>query len=195
MDGTNLHDLLEHEQDPGKLGQWTRELGYGLARTTVEELRQTRAELASLRDDPALDGPQHDFLRGVLFAMAEVCASYSAEIQAAEERRQLAAFGREKPLHGALLQKIFAGVTRPTDLAASLGKDSAQVSRALAELRALGLVELVSPGPAGDQRQRFHRLTTEGLRILSAQGWPASPGQPKPAHVPKERSRRAAALP
>lgn len=190
---TTLSRLME--QDLGRLGQWARELGYRLSGAAPQELRQLRAELASLRDAPELARPEGDFVRGMLFAMAEVCASYTAEVLAREERRDLAGFGQEKPLHAAILQKIFSGVTRPSDLAAGLGKAPAQVSRALSQLRDLGLLELVSAVPTVDQRQRFHRLTTEGLRILSAQGWPSKPGEPRleearaPESVAAEPSR------
>ncbi len=161
------------------LGQLVRELGYSLPRASSQDLRLFRAEVAAARDHPELDRPEEAFTQGALFAMAEVCASYEAEVQAEEDRRQRAAFSVEKPLDNGLLHKIFEGMTSPGDLAEALGKDPGQISRALNGLRAAGLIELVQPGPAGDQRRRFYRLTTEGLRILSAQSWQTSPGKPK----------------
>lgn len=178
-----LEALLEGMPDLPTLGQLARELGYLLPKASVSELRELRAELAAARDRPDLARPEKALVKGVLFAMVEVCASFEAEVEAGQERQQRAAFGQEKPLYNALLHKIFAGVTRPSDLAASLGKDAAQISRALNDLRRSGLLELVTPRLTSDQRQRFHRLTTEGLRILSAQGWQASPGEPKPAEL------------
>ncbi|HSN88786.1 MAG TPA: hypothetical protein VL025_18625 [Thermoanaerobaculia bacterium] len=174
----NLHSLLETAPDEAELGQIVRELGYRLPKAAPRELRELRAEVATLRDRPEMERPERAFVRGALFAMAELCASYETEIEAREERERHSSFGVERPLHNALLVKVFAGMTRPTDLAEVLGKDKGQISRALNELRTAGLLELVSPGPIGDQRQRLYRVTTEGLRILSAQGWQANPGKP-----------------
>jgi DNA-binding transcriptional ArsR family regulator len=176
---SDLHHLVRETPNRVELGQIARELGYFLPRASLPELRSYRAEVAEVRDHPEMERPEKAFVQGVLFTMGEVCASYESEIQAEAERRQTAAYGAEKPLHNALLHRIFAGTTSPSDLAEALGKDHGQISRALTELRSAGLIELVTPSRLGDQRKRFYRLTTEGLRILGAQGWQASPGEPK----------------
>lgn len=173
------------------LGQFVRELGYFLPRASAQELRAFRAEVATARDHPEIDRPEEAFTQGALFAMAEVCASYEAEIQAEEGRRQRAAFGIEKPLHNTLLHKIFEGMTSPSELTATLGKDAGQISRALNELRATGVIELMPTSPVGDQRRRAYRLTTEGLRILSSQGWPVLPGEPKDTMILEAPPRQA----
>lgn len=181
VNSEELNALVEGPFSLAKLGRFARELGYLLPTAAVQDLRELRAELAASRDRLGEPREEKSFIKGVLFGMIEVCASYAAEIQAHAERRQLVAMAEEKPLHSALLRKLFEGLTRPSDLASALGKDPAQISRALGELRKTGLIELVSPDPTRDQRQRFHRLTTEGLRLVSAQGWPSSPGEPKPS--------------
>lgn len=199
MSDLNLHSLLEAPPDEAELGQIVRELGYRLPAAVPRELRELRAEVAELRDHPTMERPERAFVRGALFAMAELCASYEAEIEARGERERRSLFGVERPLHNALLLKVFAGMTRPTDLAQALGKDKGQISRALNELRTAGLLELVSPGPIGDQRQRLYRVTAEGLRILSAQGWQAAPGKPAtfaedPPPAEAKAKRRAASV-
>lgn len=195
----NLQSLLEAMPEEAELGQIVRELGYRIPAAAPRELRELRAEIAAIRDHPEIERPEKAFVRGALFAMAELCASYEAEIEALGERERRSSFAVERPLHNALLVKVFAGMTRPTDLAEALGKDKGQISRVLNELRTAGLLDLVSPGPLGDQRQRLYRVTTEGLRILSAQGWQAAPGKPasfaddSPPAEAKVKAKRPAA--
>jgi DNA-binding transcriptional ArsR family regulator len=183
--------LLQEAPSRHALGQFVRELGYLLPKARLRDLRAFRAEVATVRDHPKIDRPEEAFTQGALFAMAEICASYEAEIQAEEDRRQRAAFSIEKPLDNAVLHKIFEGVTNPGKLAEVLGKDGAQISRSLNDLRATGLIEVVPPSPVGDQRRRFYRLTTEGLQILSSQGWQASPGEPKDMMILESGPRQA----
>jgi len=161
-----LQALAENPADLTELGRLARDLGHSLPTATLQELREFRAQAAGARDD--LDD-QAAFAKGLLVGLVEMITAYDAQIQAVGEREQLRRFvGQE--VHFGVLRQLRDGPRLPGDLALAISTNPAQISRALRDLRALGLVDLMAPAALGDQRTKPHRLTPEGRALLQVLG-------------------------
>ncbi len=75
----------------------------------------------------------------------------------------LASFVANSRVRVKLLEDLSKGPMTPTELASIECKHVSHVSRALAELKAQGLIEAVS----ADSREKKYRVTFEGLTICS----------------------------
>ena len=64
----------------------------------------------------------------------------------------------------ALLSRLIRSPATPSDLAAIEQKHVSPVSRALAEMRGMGLVEFASSG----SRERYYRATSQGYLVFAA---------------------------
>jgi predicted RNA-binding protein with RPS1 domain/DNA-binding HxlR family transcriptional regulator len=148
-----------------ELGRLARDLGHSLPSATPQEMREFRAEAAAVQDDLEDLTSGAELAKGLLFGLIELVAAFEAEIQAVTEREEVRRFiGQE--VHLGVVRQLANGPRLPRDLARALATSDAQISRALRDLRALGLVDLFAPAALGDQRTRPHRLTPEG-RALS----------------------------
>ena len=166
-----LKTLLGNPEDHEELGRLARDLGHSLPAAPLQVLREFRAMVASLREEWPEQDPGTAFARGVLFGLCEIAAAYDSEIRQVREKDELKTFVHQE-VNSALLRALVAGASLPGKLARTLGKSDAQVSRALRELRAVGLVEVFSPEDTLlDQRSRPHRLTAEGRSWTQAMGW------------------------
>jgi predicted RNA-binding protein with RPS1 domain len=160
-----LKALAENPADLTELGRLTRDVGHALPSATLQELRELRAEVAAVRDGLEGQDTGAAFVSGLLFGLVEVAVAYEAELQAVTEREELRSLISEG-IHLGLLRELGDGPRLPRELVRALATSDAQVSRALRDLRALGLVDLMAPGALGDQRTRPHRLTPEGRAFL-----------------------------
>ncbi|HEY0511157.1 MAG TPA: hypothetical protein VGH73_04595 [Thermoanaerobaculia bacterium] len=160
-----LKVLAENPSDLTELGRLARDLGHSLPSATFQELRELRAESASVRDGLEGQDTKTAFTKGLLFGLVEIVTAYEAELQAVTEREELRSFISQE-FHFGLLRELGDCPRLPRDLVRALATSDAQVSRALRELRALGLVDLMAPGVLCDQRTRPHRLTPEGRALL-----------------------------
>lgn len=159
--------LAQDPADLTELGRLARDLGHSLSSATLQELREFRAASAAVRDDLEGQATGAAFTKGLLFGLVEMAAAYEAEFQAVTERAELRSFiGQE--VHFGLLRALEDGPRLPRELARSIATSDAQVSRALRDLRALGLIDLIAPGALSDQRTKPHRLTPEGRALLQA---------------------------
>ena len=64
----------------------------------------------------------------------------------------------------ALLSRLISRPATPSELAAIEQKHVSHVSRALAEMRGMGLVEYASSG----SRERYYRATVQGYMVFAA---------------------------
>ena len=168
-----LKVLAENPADLTELGRLARDLGHSLSAATLQELRELRAEASAVRDDLDDQVSGAAFAKGLLFGLIEMAAAYEAELQGVAEREELRRFIRRE-VHSGVLRQLGTGPRLPRDLVRALSTSDAQVSRALRDLRALGLVDLLAPGALGDQRTRPHRLTPEGRALLQSLNDPGS---------------------
>ncbi|HEX4964368.1 MAG TPA: winged helix DNA-binding protein [Thermoanaerobaculia bacterium] len=152
-----------------ELGRLARDLGHALSSATLQELRELRAESAAVREDLEDQTAGAVFAKGLLSGLVEITAAYEAELQAAMEQAELRRFAGQE-VHLGILRHLQEGPRLPRDLTRAITTSDAQTSRALRELRALGLVDLMAPGTLGDRRTRPHRLTPEGRALLQAIG-------------------------
>jgi DNA-binding MarR family transcriptional regulator len=159
-----LKVLVENSSDLTELGRLARDLGHALPSATLQELREFRAESAAVRDGLEGQAAGAAFTGGLLFGLVEMAAAYEAELQAVTEREELRSFISQE-IHFGLLRELGDGPRLPRELSRAIATSDAQVSRALRDLRALGLVDLMAPGALGDQRTRPHRLTPEGRAL------------------------------
>lgn len=164
------------------------DLGRLVARGTEPEIRQAQAAVAALREQlntenalnfPAaiLTGPDsHNFLAGALWAVNELITAQLESLPSAVSPRMTRRdYVKDKTLFalrsGAALSPKFI---REAIGDASVRAD--EVSRALGEMLAARLVEVVSPAPGSDRRLKCFALTSEGreARKSSASGCTAS---------------------
>lgn len=160
-----LKVLAENPTDLTELGRLARDVGHALPSATLQELRELRAEAAAVRDGLEGQDTGAAFTKGLLFGLVEMAVAYEAGLQAVTEREELRSFVSQE-VHRGLLRELEDGPRLPRELVRALATSDAQVSRALRDLRALGLVDLMAPGALGDQRTRPHRLTPEGRVLL-----------------------------
>jgi predicted RNA-binding protein with RPS1 domain/DNA-binding HxlR family transcriptional regulator len=163
------------EEDPSnlaELGRLARDFGHSLPLATLQELRELRAECAAIRDGLDDQTPGVAFAKGLLHGLVEMAVAYDAESQSIAEREELRRFiGQGLSLR--VLRELEEGPRLPRELVRVLSTSDAQISRALRDLRAVGLVDLMATAALEDQRTRPHRLTPEGRVFLKT--FPAEP--------------------
>jgi DNA-binding MarR family transcriptional regulator len=164
-----LKTLVADPSDQAAMGRLSREIGHALPAATLQELRELRADAAAIRDDLDEQAPGSTFAKGLLFGLVEMIVAYDVEVQEVAEREERRRFVLQELPRG-ILGHLAAGPQLPRDLVRALATSDAQVSRALRDLRALGLVDLMAPAAMSDQRTRPHRLTAEGKVLLRSLG-------------------------
>jgi DNA-binding MarR family transcriptional regulator len=121
-----------------------------------------------------------------------VAAAYDAAVEETHTAAEIAT--ALPPLAAELLMRLSQRPALPKELASTLNKDRAAVSRTLAKLHRAHLVQDYSIQSGADGRVRPQRLTLLGQRVVQylANRVPA-PSQPaRPAAVPKVRANRRA---
>lgn len=166
-----LKVLAEDPSNSMELGRLARDLGHSLPSATLQELRELRAECATAQDSLDDHASVAAFAKGLLYGLVELTVAYEAEIQSVVEREELRRF-ISQGLTLRILRELESGPRPPRELVRVLSTSDAQISRALKDLRAVGLVDLIAPAALDDQRVRPHRLTSEGrifLKTLQAE--------------------------
>lgn len=102
--------------------------------------------------------------RAYVQALEDVLAG-AVRLGVDEDARERLLRAVDKPLDQRLIHVLQESPSTPTELVSSTGKEAAQVSRALARLRELELVE--SWASQADKRSRIYRLTPLGRDVAS----------------------------
>ena len=166
-----LQQIAAKPSDQKQIAMLCRDLGHSFPDVHLKTLRAFRSEVAATRDLlMANSDPEEAFAKGVLYALTEVAAAYDGEMQARYDSEGLERLLARR-VDNAVLEEIGRrGVAVPSDLADATKQHPSQVSRALANLRRHGLVELAESNEAADQRRRAHRITAQGrLQLTNVQ--------------------------
>ena len=107
---------------------------------------------------------EHSYEAGYAAAVADVVGAFQAVLAAEAEEIDMAALARQSP-YAEVLFSLAEGHQTATAIAVRLGKNKSSASRALASLRAAGLVTAYA-GPDTDDRLRPHKLTLRGERVV-----------------------------
>jgi hypothetical protein len=87
-----LQAVVQNPEDREQIGRLTRDFGHLLPTTSLQDLRELRAELSALRDELAdREGTSAAFAIGALFGLCEVSAAYDAEVRSISERHNIEA--------------------------------------------------------------------------------------------------------
>jgi DNA-binding MarR family transcriptional regulator len=153
-------------QDRTELRRLARALGTELSREHLDTLRSVRVALARLpivsESGSAVDA--RSYATGYVASMLDVTAEYEACVRQSDDARVLEQIVMREGFRE-LLALLRAGPRLPSELAEALGEERSRITRLLQRLRAAGLV-MVHDSDSRDGRQRPHRLTAEGRRVL-----------------------------
>lgn len=136
-----------------------REIGLELPKRRTETVSELRAGIARLDREP------DDFSRGYRQAVLDMLAAYEAAISRDGDVDEILQTLYTRANWEETLSVLASGVKRPADIINELGVDAAVVSRALAALVDLQLVEVLPPGEGQDRRSKFYRLTLKGDQL------------------------------
>ncbi|MBP8811468.1 MAG: hypothetical protein KBG48_26025 [Kofleriaceae bacterium] len=145
-------------------------LGLELTRRRLDHLARTMDALADAGKRPpvararATATDDDAFSAGYLTAVEDLVRSYQAELGEEETEREILHYAKTEPYKSALLA-LAEGAETPTEVAQTMGRHKSSASRALAALRAAGLVAGLA-APDGNDRLRPHALTRRGRRIV-----------------------------
>lgn len=167
VDGV-LHRLVQ-DQDERAAATLGRDVGRVLPRRPVDAW-QVAAQAEALLDR----AESGSFARGALVVLCALVAASRGELHE-EQMRQRRSWAWFSTFDGQVLMQVGAGITLPTQVAATLRRDLTQVSRSFASLERQGLVcdaryQSVS---FGDRRTRPRMLTSSGLLTLQEMVKPA----------------------
>lgn len=159
-----LERLLTAIKDCGEdaLPRLASGLGHAMPRRRPAQLRIFRSEVALLRSTQT-----SDYSRGYLDALLEVSAAFEREIALEVEADDAYEAVRRSPNLVTLIRALRTPAT-PTELASTLRRDKAQVSRELKQLCDHELAETLVVD--GDGRMRPHRLTALGKAVSARLG-------------------------
>lgn len=160
----NVAKTLErlNTSERATLAHAARDIGHELPRKRLANLANLRAGLAAIEKRSSSSDA---FSSGYRTALLEVMAAFDAAASSQLRTDELLSTVRSRKWWPEILVTLSSGATQPSSLAASLGADASAVSRALAELRGLDLVEYIETTEGADARSRPHRLTLEGESI------------------------------
>lgn len=136
-----------------------REIGLELSKRRTEVLSDLRSGIA--QTEVGAD----EFERGYRDAVLDVLAAYEAAISQDGDLDESLQAIETRAHWPETLAALAPGLKRPADIVSELGLDAAVVSRALAALSELQLVELLPVAEGQDKRSRFYRLTLKGERL------------------------------
>ncbi|HTJ45315.1 MAG TPA: helix-turn-helix domain-containing protein [Kofleriaceae bacterium] len=136
-------------------------LGVEMTKRRLDKLSLALRALARV----ARTGAGTSYEAGYAAAATDVLASFQAVLAAESEDTEMVALARNTT-YAEVLAALANGFQTPTAIAAQLGKDKSNASRALAALREAGLVTAFA-APDGNERVRPHQLTPRGERIVA----------------------------
>ena len=136
-------------------------LGVELTKRRLDKLAVALRALARV----ARTGAGTTYEAGYAAAATDVLAAFQAVLAAESEDTEMVALARNTP-YAEVLAALANGFQTPTAIAAQLGKDKSNASRALAALREAGLVTAFA-APDGNERIRPHQLTPRGERVVA----------------------------
>jgi DNA-binding MarR family transcriptional regulator len=173
--------------DRASLAAVARDIGHGLVRPERGAVARLRRALSGVRA-----GDSHG--QTYLAALREVLAAFDSGIGKTDEvaAAEVAVTSRKWWRDLILALRAGAGEHRPSDLAAEAGRERSAVSRDLAELAALGLVEIAAAPPGQDARSRRYRLTLRGDEVaerVAAKAAAATAAAPPPGEELGEHER------
>jgi DNA-binding MarR family transcriptional regulator len=150
--------LAAAADDPAELRRVARALANELPHQQPDVLRSVRAGLAGA------ELPEKSFAAGYVAGMLDVAAEYEGHVHAEADRATQHDLAARQDAH-AVLSALAVNPARPSELAGSLGRETAAVAHLLDELEVAGLVQAHAI-EADDRHMRPYQLTLTGTRVL-----------------------------
>lgn len=145
------------------------DLARELPRGEVEILRSFNECVRNALD--RLDkGSGAAYARGGLESMREIAVTVDLEHLALQERQDLAAATAKGTVLRSVLESLYGRTRTLTAIAAELGKDKAQISRAVKSLTELQFLQEIALRKPHDGREKHLKLTLKGLSFLRKNG-------------------------
>src|SRR6185369_316365 len=153
----NRWNAATREADAAEMRSLARDIGFALPNRDGASLRRFLSTFG-----PTAGQTENVFARAFRTTAVEIVASYETALAALDAERSAESLVLHEGWHRTL-SELAVRTLGPTDLASTLQLSKSYLSRALSAMRGADLVE-VTPSTSG--RERPHRLTGLGDRLL-----------------------------